>query len=227
MAFQLNLKAIEQSQVNTATDRDLLPEGTFAVKVSKCEVKTSNAGHPFFAFEFTVDQMNSNPQCPYIGRRLWNTLMISHPTEVVVQIAHKTLADILIACGIDVDAQIDDIERDLPLLVIDKPLWVRVYNKMDKVKQDLRPEIGSYFGRGEFEGKHRYDSLIQPPKEDETLSGNEALCKKASLLRDDKLLKQAHSHKAKEQSGYSPTPMTDYQKGKTETAFTSFDDVPF
>lgn len=223
MAFQLNLKAIEQSQVNIATDRDLLPEGTYAARVSKCEVKTSNAGHPFFSFEFNIEAQSQYTACPFQGRRVWNTLMISHPTDIVMQIAHKTMADILVACGVDIDAQIEDLERDFPLAVIDKPIYIRIYHKMDKLKQELRADIGAYFGRGEHEGKHRYDSSIPAPIETETLTSNEFLCKKATIARDAKLVKQD----AAKAPNYSNHPVNDMQKAKTQVAFSSFEDVPF
>ena len=226
MAFVLNLKAIGKTQINTAQDRGLLPEGTFAAKINKCEVTTSNAGYPYFNFEFAIEAQAQYAACPFAGRRLWNTLMISHPRETVMEIAHKTMADILVACGSHIDTKMGDLERNFPLAVIDKPIYIRVYHKMDKLKQELRPDIDAYFGRGEYEGIHRYDDTVIAPVSTETLTSNEALCKKAIIARDAKLVKQDAAAKAKA-TGYSHNPLTDMQKAKTEVAFSRFEDVPF
>jgi hypothetical protein len=228
MSFTLNLRTIEQSKINVSQDRDLLPEGSYAAKISGCEHKVSQAGHPFFAFEFTIEPQVEYPDCPFVGRRLWNNLMISHPNEQVTAISQRTLADILIACGLSNDTQIDDLEMDFPLLTIDKSLYIRVYHKMDKVKHELRPEIAAYFGRGEFEGIHRYMEPIKGPLATEAITGSPQVCQKATALRDTKL--------AKAQAPLTPTsqhPMSDIQRERTLAALTShtspasFEDVPF
>lgn len=233
MGFSLDLKAVEQSKVSGAQDRDLLPEGLYAVRVSGCEPKASNAGHPFFAFEFTVDQMPQYPDNPFVGRKVWNNLMISHPNPAVTEISQKVMADILIACGVGEDSQIDDLENDFPMLVMDKPLWVRIYHKVDKIKDELRPEIASYVGRGEFEGSHRYDKSFPTPSAsgDDSVSANPSVCKKTCMARDDKLMKQMVRKKLQEQGshgGYSTSPMSDVQRAKSHAALNqNFEDVPF
>lgn len=219
--FKLNLKQVEQTKITL--DRELLPEGTYAARITQCECHVSKAGHPFFSFEFTIDALSGFLDCPFAGRKIWNNLMIAHPNETVVLISQKTMADILVASGVEEDADITDLERDFPLLVIDKPFYITTYHKMDKVKKEWRTEISAYFGRGEHEGKHRYIGVVKVPTLEDTISGSEAVCTKAKALRDAKIAKDTHKT-----SPYSEHPMADIQKAKTQVAlYPEDEDVPY
>lgn len=224
MGLSFNMRTVEQSEVQGTQDRDLLPEGTYAVTVNKCELKTSQAGHPYFGFEFKVASDNAYPDCPFVNRKIWNNLVLTHDNPVVVQISQKTLADILVACGVPADSELEDLELEFPLLVLDKSIYLRIYHKMDKVKKELRVEIGGYFGRGEYEGRHRYGETVKAPTIEDCINGSIPLCEKATVLRDKKIAVQATTMNT------NPTHVGYTSKGAipaVTSSMSSFEDVPF
>lgn len=232
--FELDLGSIETTTLNTGMDKELLPEGIYAAHIKDCKVETSKAGHPYFSFVFGIDFENGWSQCPFKGRQLWETLMISHPNETVVRIAQKAMADILVACGADNSTKIHDLETEFPLHVMDKPVYIVVQHRYIKDRLEFRPQIVGYFGRGEFEGKHRYDTTVTIPTPDTCVNGNGELCDKAkadrdrTLARAELLAKKAVNTPS---ASYTPTASPQGQKGlnlgRGMGAHVEFEDVPF
>lgn len=220
MAFTLNLSSIQPSQINTNFDSELLPEGTYAASIKECAVKISAAGHPYFSFKYQIEHEDWS-QCPFKGRYLWETLMVSHPSETVMEISQKIMADILVACGADSSTEINDLETEFPLYVLEKPVYIFVQHKWDKQKLEYRPQIAGYFGRIEFEGRHRYAAETVVPTPLTCINGNPELCEKATVERDRKVAKGLTAAK---KAVSTPTPQSSYQKIPEGH---NFQDVPF
>jgi len=220
MAFTLNLSSVAQSEINSNFDSGLLPEGTYAAHIKECLVKVSAAGHPYFSFQYKIDH-EGWAQCPFKGRSVWETLMISHPTEVVMEISQKTMADILVACGANETTEINDLETEFPLYVVEKPLYIFVQHKWDKQKLEYRPQIVGYFGRSEFEGRHRYAPETVVPTPHTCINGNSELCEKAIEERNRKVLR---SSGLATKTVSTPTPKSSYQNLPEGH---NFQDVPF
>ena len=189
MGFSLNLGQIQQSELKANYDKELLPEGIYAAHIKDCKVEISKNGQPYFAFTFRIDFENGWSQNPFNGRQCWETLMIDHPSQTVMDISQKTMADILVACGADTSLEIHDLETEFPLHVVEKQIYVMLNHKWDKMKLEYRPHITAYWGRGEFEGRHRYDQSVPPPTPDLCVNGNQELCQKAIEERDKKVAK--------------------------------------
>lgn len=218
MSFKFNLGAIQESKPNTNQDKELLPEGFYAAKMIECELKVSKAGHPFFSMTYEIVE-DGWANCPFIGRRCWSTLMLDHPNETVVSIAHKAIADILVACGVPADAEIEDIENDFPMVCLDKPLYIHVGHRKNKEKNTLQAEPNAYFGRLDNAGKHRYGKDYEAvPNTTTTLTANPELALAGQQARDKAL--------AKLSAPTSQHPVLDYKQGKGSYV-QNFEDVPF
>jgi hypothetical protein len=225
MAFKLSLSTVEESKLNTNQDMSLLPRGFYAARMIECELRESKAGHPFFSMAFEVEA-DGWPTCPFIGRRVWSTLMLDHPNQTVVSIAHKTMADILVACGVPADQEIEDLERDFPTLTLDRPIYIHVNLRLNKQKGEYQAEPNGYFGRLEHEGKHRYGPGYQPvPDKTNSITANPELAGMAQHARDN-LLKKLESLQVS-QGGYSANPVLESKVGKQRSDTYGFEDVPF
>lgn len=219
MGLSLNLSKIQQNDVNTSYDKSLLPEGFYAAIVKECKVDISKAGHAYFAFTFQMESENGWTQNPFKGRLCWETLMINHPSETVMEISQKAMADILVACGAESNLQIDDVETELPLHVLQKPIYVMLQHRWDKLKLEYRPTITAYWGRGEFEGKNRYAPNVTIPNPDMCINGNQEICDKSIIARDAKLVRATKTAQTVVNKPTEPT--------KNENTHFTFQDVPF
>lgn len=74
----------------------LIPDGTYPAIITASEMKPTKAGTGQY-LQLTIDLQGDQ----YSGRKVWDRLNLVNPNQQAVAIAHRTLNDLAIACGID------------------------------------------------------------------------------------------------------------------------------
>ena len=74
---------------------DVIPEGRYRALISGCEIKTSKAGARYISIEITMLTPEVN------GRKHWENINLFHEKADVRAMAHKSLAKVCRAIGLD------------------------------------------------------------------------------------------------------------------------------